>query len=194
MNENNYFFEQNLKEYFAEVDIAEHTFQEQKLNGIVKNLKIVCDIYCIPSHNHQAFFCKLFEDEKDYTILYAKTFIINRFGHQIAMYTFSDCVRAQNHNGSVGKIICGTIKLNKNNKTINQLIECLPQQNEWQKNGIMIDGVHTIIRNHQHKDVKLLSYASNVRCTENFYSEAQKVFLENLYLHIENIIGNVLDK
>ncbi len=189
----NHLLEQDKKEYFAEIEIAEQTLQEQMLNNIVGNAKLVCDIYCIPSHNHQAFFCKIFENEKEYIILYAKTFIADRLGFHIAMYTFKDCVKAQKHNGSVGKIICGTKKFNKNNQTINILIDCLPQQTEWQERGIMLDGEHTVIRNHLQKETKLLSYRSTAQFMENTYSEDQKVFLENLFLHIEDIIGNVLD-
>ena len=37
-------------------------------------------------------------DKKEYIILYAKTFIADRFGFHIAMYTFKDCVKA--HRGS----------------------------------------------------------------------------------------------
>ena len=189
----NHLVEQDKKEYFEEIEIAEQKLQEQMLNNIVRDAKLVCDVYCVPSHNHQAFFCKLFENEKEYIILYAKTFIADRFGFHIAMYTFKDCVKAQNHNGSVGKIICGIKRLSKNNVIIKELLSCLPSKTEWQKRVIMIDGEHTIVRNHLEEETKLLSYSSNAQFTENAYSEDQKVFLENLFLHIEDIIGNVLD-
>ena len=189
----NHLVEQDKKEYFEEIEIAEQKLQEQMLNNTVRDAKLVCDVYCVPSHNHQAFFCKLFENEKEYIILYAKTFIADRFGFHIAMYTFKDCVKAQNHNGSVGKIICGIKRLSKNNVIIKELLSCLPTKTEWQKRVIMIDGEHTIVRSHLEEETKLLSYGSNAQFTENAYSEDQKVFLENLFLHIEDIIGNVLD-
>lgn len=109
------------------------------------------------------------------------------------MYTFKDCVKAQNHNGSVGKIICGIKRLSKNNVIIKELLSCLPLKTEWQKRFIMIDGEHTIVRNHLQEETKLLSYSSNAQFTENAYSEDQKVFLENLFLHMEEIIGNIFD-
>ncbi len=185
--------EQDQKEYFAEIKIAEEKLQEQMLNNIVRDDKLVCDVYCIPSHNHQAFFFKLFENEDEYVVLYAKTFIADRFGFHIAMYTFEDCVKAQNHNGSVGKIICGIKRFTKNNAIIKELICCLPIKTEWLKRVIMIDGEHTVIRNHLQEETKVLSYSSNAQFVENTYSENQKEFLENLFLHIEDIIGNVLD-
>ena len=163
------------------------------LNNIVRDDKLVCDVYCIPSHNHQAFFVKLFENEDEYVVLYAKTFIADRLGFHIAMYTFEDCVKAQNHNGSVGKIICGVKRLAKNNVIIKELLSCLPLKTEWQKRVVMIDGERTIVRNHLHEETKLLSYSSNAQFTENAYTDEQKMFLENLFLHIEDIIGNVLD-
>lgn len=189
---NNTFVEQGQKEYFAEVEIAEQMLQEQKLNNIVRDDKLVCDVYCIPSHNHQAFFVKLFENEDEYVVLYAKTYIADLLGFHIAMYTFEDCVKAQSHNGSVGKIICGIKRLPKNNVIIKELISCLPTKNEWLK-SVIIDGEHTVIRNHLQEEIKLLSYRSNAQFSENDYSEAQKVFLEKLFLHIEDIIGNVLE-
>ena len=188
----NYLVEQDKKDYFEEIEIAEQKLQEQMLNSIVCNAKLVCDVYCIPSHNYQAFFCKLFENEKDYIILYAKTFIADRFGFHIPCYTFKDCIKAQNHNGSVGKIICGMKRFSKNNAIIKEIIMCLPIKTEWQKRAI-IDGEHTVVRSYLQKDTKSLSYSSNAQFTENTYSEDQKVFLQNLFLHIENIIGNVLD-
>lgn len=188
----NHLVEQDKKEYFEEIKIAEQKLQEQMLNNIVRDAKMICDVYCVPSHNHQAFFCKLFENEKEYIILYAKTFIADRFGFHTAMYTFEDCVKAQSHNGSVGKIICGIKRLPKNNVIIKELISCLPTKNEWLKSVIM-DGEHTVIRNHLQEEIKLLSYRSNAQFSENDYSEAQKVFLEKLFLHIEDIIGNVLE-
>ena len=188
----NHLVEQNKKEYLEEIKIAEQMLQEQMLNNIVQDDKLVCDVYCIPSHNHQAFFFKLFENDDEYVVLYAKTFIADRLGFHIAMYTFQDCVKAQNHNGSIGKIICGIKRLNKNNVIIKELISCLPIKTEWLKR-VIIDGEHTVIRNHLQEEIKLLSYSSNAQFLKNDYSETQKVFLENLFLHIEDIIGNVLD-
>lgn len=185
--------EQEKMKYFEEIEIVEQKFQEQMLNDIVCDAKLVCDVYCIPSHNHQAFFCKLFENENEYIILYAKTFIADRLGFHIAMYTFKDCVKAQNHNGSVGKIICGIKRLAKSNVIINELVSCLPSKTEWLKRVIMIDGEHTVVRNYLKGEMKLLSYGSNAKFLENDYTKTQKLFLENLYLHIEEIIGNVLD-
>ena len=57
----------------------------------------------------------------------------------------------------------------------------------------MIDGEYTVIRNYSQEETKLMSYSSGVQFLKNDYSEAQKLFLENLFLHIEDIIGNILD-
>lgn len=188
-----YLIEQDKIEYFEEIEIVERKFQEQMLNDVVCDAKLICDVYCIPSHNHQAFFCKMFESEKEYIVLYAKTYIADRFGFHIAMYTFMDCVKAQNHIGSVGKIICGIKRLTKNNAIISELICCLPAKTEWLKSVIMIDGEYTIIRNHLQEETRIISYSSDAQFLENDYTEVQRLFLENLFLHIEGIIGNVLD-
>lgn len=188
-----YLVEQDKIKYFKEIEIVERKFQEQMLNDIVCDAKLVCDVYCIPSHNHQAFFCKLFESEKEYIVLYAKTFIADRFGFHIAMYTFMDCEKAQNHIGSIGKIIYGIKRLAKNNVIISELIGCLPAKTEWSKSVVMIDGEYTIIRNYLQEETPIISYSSNAQFWKNDYTEVQKLFLENLFLHIEGIIGNVLD-
>jgi len=184
--------EQEKKEYSEEIEIAEQQLQAQLLNDIVRDAKLICDVYCVPSHNHQAFFCKLFENEKEYIILYAKTFIADHFGF-VAMYKFKDCIKAQNSNGFVGKIVCGIKKLSTSNATIKELLDCLPQKIEWQKRVAMLDGEHTVIRNHLQKETKVLSYYSTTVFSENDYSETQTIFLENLFVNIEGIIGNVLD-
>ena len=185
----NLFVEQEKKEYFAEIEIAEQKFSEQLLNIIVQDDQLVCDVYCIPSHNHQAFFFKLYERKDEYVVLYAKTLLVNHLGFHISMYKFSDCIKAQNHNGSVGKIICGIKLLSKDNKRIKELLYCLPTKTEWLKR-VIIDGEYTVIRNHLQEGTPLLSYSSNVKFVQNDYSKVQTNFLHNLFLHIENIIEN----
>lgn len=189
----NLLIEQDRKAYFTEIEIAEQKLREQMLNSIVRDYKLVCDVYCVPSHNHQTFFFKLFENEDEYIVIYVKTLITDRLGFHIAMYTFEDCVRAQNHKDSKGKIICGIKRLTKNNAIIMELVSSLPTKTEWLKRATVIDGEHTVIRNYLQEETRLLSYSSNTQFLENDYSEAQKLFLENLFLHIEGIIGNVLD-
>ena len=184
--------ERALKEYHEEIAVAERKLREQMLTDIVRDDKAVCDVYCIPSHGHQAFFFKLYENEDGYIALYAKTFVADRFG-LTAMCTFGDCVKAQEHNGSVGRIICGVKRFPKSDMMITRLVSCLPEETEWVESGMMLDGEHTVIRNHLQEEIKLLSYRSNARFVKNAYPEAQKAFLEDLFLHIEDLIGNVLD-
>lgn len=61
----NHLVEQDKKEYFEEIEIAEQKLQKQMLNNIVRDAKLVCDVYCIPSHNHQAFFANYLKMKKN---------------------------------------------------------------------------------------------------------------------------------
>lgn len=161
-------------------------------SSIVRGYQLVCDVYCIPSNNHQTFFFKLYRNEDEYIALYAKTLLIGLLGSHNHMCKFKKCIKAQN-NSQVGKIICGTRRISKNDAIIRELMECLPTKNEWHKQVITIDGEYTVIRNHLQEQTKTLSYGSNPNFLENNYSESQKEFLENLYMRVEDIIARSID-
>ena len=182
----------NNKEYFEDIIIAEHALNELLLTCSVSLAELICDVYCIPSHNHQTFYMKLYQSEKDFIILYAKTFFADFAGFRSTMCSFKNCIDAQKHSASTGQIICGKKILSKSDATIKELISCLPLKTEL-INYIMLDGENTIIINHLQKQSTILSYSSNANFKLNQYSDNQKFFLNNLYIHIEKFIGNILD-
>lgn len=181
----------SYSEYIEDIAIAEDAIRKQKLDLLVNKQNIICDVYCIPSHNHQAFYLKLFEEDSNFTLLYAKTFVADHLGLHTAMYRFKTSSEKEKHNAHVGKIICGIKHLSKSNSTINRLKDCLPTQTEWhQKTDFVIDDVHITIRNFTHSATPMITYGYDPYFEKNEYSNVQKEFLENLYLYIEEIIDN----
>ena len=180
-------------ESLNDIEIAQKALEESLLFSLVKNRPLLCDVYCIPSHNHQAFYLQVYGGS-EYILLYAKTLISDFRGHRIAMYTFKDVLKADKHIANKGDIYCGSKKLPLNNATINRLLQCVPSVNEnCLDTKMIIDGVCTVIRNHQHNPPVILGYCNSQQIVQNALSHEQANFMEDLYLHIEKIIGNLLD-
>ena len=179
-------------EAFADIAIAQQAIEDSLLTYAVADGTLLCDVYCIPSHNHQAFYVQIYGGT-EYTLVYAKTYIVDPMGYESVMYTFSDVLKAEKRTGYRGDIVCGIKKVALGEGTINQLLQCLPCEDELIIGGIMIDGVQTIIRNYHTSSPVALGYhsANDIIC--NQLSTSQTEFMDNLYLHVEQIIGNILD-
>lgn len=177
--------------YLSDIDYALIALEESLLLKSVFKTDLICDVYIIPSHNHQAFYLQVYDSGKSFTLIYAKPYIIDSRGLECVMYPFLNAVESNKHPTHHGHIYCGIKKLPKSNLTITQLIECLPQEDEFaDESSLHIDGVATILRNYcSHPPINLAYYDSNDISINNVTRE-QRFFLSNLYLYIERIIGN----
>lgn len=180
-------------ESMDDITIAQVALEQSLLTNTVADRPLLCDVYCIPSHNHQAFYLQVYGGS-EYTLLYAKTLISDFRGNDIAMYTFADALKADEHIAYKGDIYCGMKHLPLNDPTILQLLQCLPSKEEnCLADGIIIDGVRTVIGNHQCSYPVMLGYHDSCQIKLNSMSQEQAAFMDDLYLHIEKIIGNLLD-
>lgn len=110
------------------------------------------------------------------------------------MYTFEDSLRARNHSSKKGDIYCGIKHLPLDDPTIKKLLECLPTKSEnCLEDNIIIDGVRTIIRNHQYNTLREIAYCDSSQIKINEFSHDQAEFLNELYMHFEQVIGILLD-
>lgn len=181
------------EECIDDIVIAQVALEESLLTTTVQNRPLLCDVYCIPSHNHQAFYLQVYGGD-EYTLLYAKTLISDFRGSDIVMYTFADAIKADKHIAFKGDIYCGLKNLSLSDATINQLLMCLPSVEEnCLEEGIVIDGVRTVIGNQQHRPPVMLGFHDSCQITLNKLTQEQIDFMDDLYLYIERIIGNLLD-
>lgn len=179
--------------YLSDIDYALIALEESLLLKAIKETDLICDVYAIPSHNHQAFYLQVYDVGEFFTLIFAKTYIIDRWGLDCVMYRFVDAVEANKHPGFQGHVYCGIKHLPKTNDTIKQLIECLPQRNEFaDESALHIDGVATIIRNYCSRSPINLAYYNSNDIKINNITHEQRLFLDDLYLHIERIIGNII--
>ena len=184
--------EEQYANYLNDIELANEALSEVLLN--VSEKEIICDIYALPSHNHQTFYAKLYKTDKGYVILYAKPILHSVLDEEdIFMYRFRNSVEAGEANILRGRIVCGIKYLDK--AFVEDLLaklECLPEKHILDSGMFILDGVFQAIRVFEdgitkkevvYEDAEDIPFEEKANLTEliSFYSE--------LYLRIEQIIG-----
>lgn len=178
--------------YLQDVEIADKELAGKNFYADPKS--VICDIYVLPSHNHQTFYGKFVSERGFYKIVYAKA-IQNSiwFSEPIYMYRFEEARRFENHPMKKGRIVCRAKLMEKS--VINHLLLALEKFDECQSADAVqpsIDGTFTAIR----------LYENGAASREVMYTDPEKLafrdsdantetleFMRNLYLTIEKIIG-----
>lgn len=182
----------NVNRSFEDMAIAKAALERSLLTTTVKNRPLLCEVYCIPAQNHQAFFLQIYGGEK-YILLYAKPSIVRYDGGRNVILPFCAAIEADKHPGFKGDIYCGMKYLPKDDQTINTLLQCLPcREEERPGQGVYIDGTLTVVRNCNSDPPVTLAYYDAQQITVNALTPEQRIFLDDLYLHIEIIIGNLI--
>ena len=180
----------NVNEYIRDIEIAKNALKETLIGDVEKDRKLLCDVYCIPSHNHQSFYLQVY-DGKEYALIFAKTCIWNGIRECVVMYPFEWTIKADAHPAARGDIYCGIKYVARNNQTLQKLMECLPTNDEYSSVGAYIDGCTTLIRNYQLSNTPFLEYKDAENIKHLSLTDEQISFMDDLYIHIENIIGNI---
>lgn len=182
-----------MQRYLDDIALAQLAIEQYKLNEIVADRPLICELYSIPAHQHQSFYLQIFGGEH-YTILYAKPYIQKYNGQAIAMYLFADALEANLHPAHKGGIYCGIKHLPAKDQFVEMLLTCLPRADEEAGlDRFVIDGVTTIVMNHTEAGSHTLAFKLVEAIAVNQYTTEKKNFLDNLYLYVEGIIGNLLD-
>lgn len=177
--------------YIRDMEIAKKAISDSKLNVAVKDLPLLCEVYCQTSIGHQSFYLQLFGGEH-FVLLYAKPYYADRFGCRSVSGSFERILSADQHPAAKGDIYCGIQRLPKDEFTIRMLLQCLPKENEWIPwPSNMLDGVITIVRNHTVQPPCLLGFYGAEVIEKNAYSKEEKDFLDDLHLAVEAIIGDL---
>ena len=181
--------EERYFEYLEDVEIARSAIADALL---FPSESILCDLYAVPSHNHQAYYAVIYKSNKKYEMTYARTEIYTRhFSEPIKMYPFSDAKAAEKHAASDGRIIVGkkTVKMDLMH-ILDDIFISVPEGLHLGRHLISIDGVFQAIR----------SFDNNNVAKEIIFRDAKEIpispektylieILNGLYLTIENIIA-----
>lgn len=140
----------------------------------IKNMKlypedVVADFYCIPSHNHQAYYAMLSCTDDNYRLTYIKTQVYFP-GHKnpIKMYPFALCKKAEKHPGKQGQFMIGVKKVAESEVAVlMDMLGDLPMTHIFQEDGLYLDGVVQGIR----------AFGDNPKAVskEVFYRDAAKI-------------------
>ena len=104
--------------------LAEMAMDELKMNRMAENMRLLCEVYCLPPFKWQAFYARIYDGE-NYTVHYAKPYIADFRGLTSISATFAHTLEADSHPAYVGRICCGIKHISKDNATIQTLLKCL---------------------------------------------------------------------
>lgn len=170
----------------ALTEIAKHYEQH--------TIESICDIYSLPSHNHQTFFCKIASENGFIKLFYAKA-IQNSiwFSEPIYMYRFEEAKNFIDHPIRHGRIICGKKIIQQG--IADRITEIFRQLSSDQPDDLVTPTVDA--------DLTVLTLRDNGKVIREIaYTDAEKLvfqsedtdsgnaeFLRDLHLKIEEIIG-----
>ncbi|MBR4084451.1 MAG: hypothetical protein IKK33_09250 [Lachnospiraceae bacterium] len=184
--------EEQYANYLYDIELANEALSEVLLN--VSEKEIICDIYALPSHNHQTFYTKLYKTDKGYVILYAKPILHSVLDEEdIFMYRFRDSVESGKANILRGRIVCGIKYLDK--AFVDVLLaklEYLPEKHILDGSNFILDGVFQAVRVFEGGIIKkevVYEDAEEIPLGEMENLTEIKSFYSELYLKIEKIIG-----
>ncbi len=177
--------------YNSEVSFAENELVQKSFR--VNAPSVVCDIFALPSHNHQTFFVKLISEHGIYKLVFAKA-VQNSiwFSEPIYMYTFEEAKRFEEHPMRHGRIVCRAKLVEKS--FFSELTEALRGLSDNQPECVTpaIDADFTAVRVYENGSVAksfFFTDASKLSFYSNVDSEKSAEYFGNLHLTVENLIG-----
>ncbi len=181
-----------LSAYLQDIEIANKELIEKSFFADPRS--VICDIYVLPSHNHQTFYGKVISEHGFYKIIYAKAIQTSIwFSDPIYMYRFDEAKRFENHPMKKGHIVCRAKLIEKS--LINRLLFTIERISEKQPDNLVepyLDEIFTAIRLYEGGTVIREIMYTNAERLE-FRDSADKneavEFLRSLYVSFEKIIG-----
>ena len=181
-----------LSAYLQDIEIANNELVEKNFHADPKS--VICDIYVLPSHNHQTFYGKLISERGFYKIIYAKALQNSIwFSEPIYMYRFDEAKRFENHPMKKGRIVCRAKLMDKS--LINRLLFTVQQLDKKQPGDTVsggLDGVFTAIRLYEGGIISrkiMFTDAEKLKFLDGADKQEAVEFLQSLYLSVEKIIG-----
>lgn len=154
----------------------------------------LCDVYSLPSHNHQTFYCRFINENGFIKIEYAKA-VQNSiwFSDPIYMYRFEEAKMFADHPIRKGRIICGKKIISYS--ILEQLMRILNSLSDDQPNDLVdpsIDAELTAIRVYeQNKVIREILYTDSEKLVfrKDDANGKNTEYMRDFHLYIEKIIG-----
>lgn len=177
--------------YLQDIKVAEN---ELVIKGFKSERRsVLCDIYALPSHNHQTFYARIVSERGFYKLVYAKPVQNSIWFHDpIYMYTLEEAKRFEEHPMRCGRIICRARLIDK--AFADNVIRVMYKLADFQPEDTVIpdkEAVFTAIR----------VYEGGHVWREVYYTDAEKLvfkasanrdnevkLLSELYLTVEKLI------
>lgn len=177
--------------YLRDTQIAQ---EEIALTIRSESKKIYCDVYSLPSHNHQTFYCRVINENGFSKVEYAKP-IQNSiwFSDPIYMYRFEEAKRFSDHPIRKGRILCG--KKIIRNSLVENLLSYLNALSDEQPDDLVnptIEANLTVIRLYEdNKIIREILYTDSEKLSFKDGEKRDKLIevFRDLHLYIEKIIG-----
>lgn len=172
---------------------AQIAVSELEQNFKFDPVKILCDVYSLPSHNHQTFYCRVVNEDGFIKLIYAKALQNSIwFSDPIYMYRFEEAKNFIDHPIRHGRIFCGK-KIVQRGIT-DRLINIIKALADEQPADLVTPTADA--------DLKVITlYEQGATAREISFTNAEKLafsgeiggedieYLRDLHLKIEAIIG-----
>lgn len=174
--------------YIKDIEIARKEMVDMKL---FPEHGILCDLYAIPSHNLQAYYGIVYENDDGLELVYARTEIyVEHFTEPIKMYPFKYVKEAGQHRNVESRIIMGIRTLSPEfASVIRDIAVNIPKEHISSENIVTIDGVFQGVRIFEdEKVIKQIVYTEADKLILPKDKQYIKEVLNNLYLEVGKII------
>lgn len=177
--------EERYRKCCEDMDVARNKIAEMRLLPE----ECVAEFYCIPSHNHHAYYVVVSEKEGKSYVSYAKSIMYGFCGlGPIYMYPFIDCLKADEHPAKQGGVVVGTKGSSSCLDQIIEELEFLPERYRFDKDeGCWIDGVVQGVRLYRDGCLEKEMFYQDARSIPRL-EQKERALLETLYEEIEEIL------
>lgn len=131
-------------ETIKDIKIAKDKLKAQKLDDAFKEEDLILEAYCIPSHNHFAYYARIYESEGKLKMVYVHNEITSlHYGFTIRMYPFAAALEAE-EKANLGDFYIGiaTLSIDNENRVCKLLSKFPKESYVASKKGIILDGTY----------------------------------------------------
>lgn len=172
---------------------AQIALTEIARNFELHSVESICDIYSLPSHNHQTFYCRVVNENGFIKLFYAKAMQNSIwFSEPIYMYRFEEAKNFIDHPIRHGRIFCGKkiVQRGITDRLINILKALADEQPADLVTPTADADLKVITLYEQGETVREISFTDTEKLVFSREINSDDIdYLRDLHLKIEAIIG-----